>query len=68
MRRRFSIAIFQVLFEYSKNIGLELGQVGYQAMASSCREQRDGMNLLMKMKVTDLPVTFVLYFIIHILG
>lgn len=41
----------QVLFEYSRQIGLDLGQVGYQAIASGCNHYKDGMALLDKMEV-----------------
>lgn len=45
------IFCWQVLFEYARSIGLDLGQVGYQAVAYGCQRESDGMELLMKMKV-----------------
>ena len=45
------MCFLQVLFECCKRIGIELGQVGYQALASGCQQHRDGLQLLDKMKV-----------------
>lgn len=43
--------VLQVFLQYSRDVGLDLGQVGYQAIASGCQHQRDGLQLLKKMKV-----------------
>ena len=42
----------QVLLQYSRNVGLDLGQVGYQAVASGCKQRKDGLQLLAKMKAS----------------
>lgn len=44
-----------MLWKYSKSKGLDLGQMGYQALASSCRQQKDGLELLKTMQVKDFP-------------
>jgi len=41
----------QALLEYSKWVGLDLGQAGYQAMAAGCVEKRSASVLLEKMAV-----------------
>lgn len=42
----------QVLLQHSRNVGLDLGQVGYQAVATSCVQRTDGIQLLKKMMVS----------------
>ena len=44
-------AVLKVLLQYSRNVGLDLGQAGYQAIASCCSQRKDGLQLLSKMKV-----------------
>ena len=45
----------QLLIDYSREAGLDLDQAGYQAIASSCLEEKDGVQLLEDMKVSVVP-------------
>lgn len=50
-RGHIIIVVLQVLLQYSREMGLDVGQVGYQAVATSCQKEQDGMQLLEKIKV-----------------
>ena len=41
----------QALLRYAESTGLALDQLGYQAIASSCRREEEGLQLLEEMKV-----------------
>ena len=43
--------VLQLLLDYSSKADLDLDQAGYQAVASSCLEKKDGIKLLDEMKV-----------------
>ena len=43
--------IFQAVLRHSLSVGEDLGQAGYQAVASCCLRHDDGLQLLAEMKV-----------------
>ena len=43
----------QALVQYGRGVGLDLGQAGYQALASGCVREEDGMTLVKKMRASE---------------
>ena len=47
------VALCQVLLKVAGERGLQLAQLGYQAIATSCSRQQEGLTLLEEMKVRN---------------